>query len=125
MSHTIRNLLTVAVMTTVVGATSAAQAAQINSPVLRRQHPGVGFYSSTSTAHQVNAVRQVARPQFTSFLVPQARVSQARVSQARVLSRSTIQPFLNQRVVGPSGILWPQMQQHVQQIVHGTSERST
>ena len=70
MSRTLRNLLAVAVMTAVVGSTSAAQAARINLPALRRQHPGVGFYSHAAPIYRSNVVRRTALPQFTSFLPP-------------------------------------------------------
>ena len=70
MSRTLRNFLVVAVVTAVVGATSAAQAAQINSPVLRREHSGVGFFSRAPRTTQNAFVQRSTTPRTTLLYTP-------------------------------------------------------
>ena len=70
MSRTLRNLLAATVITAVVGGASAAQAASINSPVTRRQHPGTSFFSSAPHLYHNVVARRSTTARSTSVRAP-------------------------------------------------------
>ncbi|MDA8744404.1 hypothetical protein N9N28_07220 [Rubripirellula amarantea] len=63
MTRFVRSLIAVATLVAVLSTSGVASADRINNPILRRQHPNVGFWQHGTTHH----VQAQARP-FVSWL---------------------------------------------------------